>query len=335
MIRKLGDEMMKAQVSAVHRELYKVICEYGEVDATLKSSVYFGEAQLETFPTVGDFVELDYNPNGPSRILKTMERKTYFSRKDPDVGRGEQAVAANFDYVFIVTSMNYDFNVKRMERYLTVAWQSGAQPVIILTKADLVDDFSIYIDQLASVAIGVEIIPISSKTGYGLEQLESYVQEDKTIVFLGSSGVGKSSLLNALADNEIMKTSEIREDDSKGHHTTTHRQLIRLKSGATIIDTPGMRELGMWDISKGLGEAFQDVEALILGCRFSDCTHKNEPGCKINEALQNGTLTEDRWKSYLKLKKEAKYTEDKQGYLRTVKAWGKSVSKLQKSMKKR
>ncbi|MBE6024617.1 MAG: ribosome small subunit-dependent GTPase A [Cellulosilyticum sp.] len=324
---------MKAQISAVHRELYKVICQYGEVDAVLKSSIYFRDLQLETFPTVGDFVEIEYNPNGPSRIIKTLERKTYFSRKDPDEGKGEQAVAANFDYVFIVTSMNYDFNVKRMERYLTVAWQSGAQPVIILTKADLVEDFNVYIDELEAIAIGVDIIPISSKTGYGLEQLEPYVKEGKTIVFLGSSGVGKSSLLNALAGDEIMETSGIREDDSKGHHTTTHRQLIRLKSGAVIIDTPGMRELGMWDISVGLGEAFGEIEELILGCKFSDCTHKNEPGCKINEALESGMLQRDRWERYLKLKKEARYSENKEAYFKAAKEAGKSYAKFKKSNK--
>lgn len=333
-MRGKEDEVIRAQVSAVHRERYKVICKYGEVDAKLKSGVYFGEVQMETFPTVGDFVDIDYNPNGPSRILKTLERKTYFSRKDPDVGRGEQAVAANFDYVFIVTSMNHDFNVKKMERYLTVAWQSGAQPVIILTKADLVEDYSEYIDKLEMVAIGVDIIPVSSVTGYGMDELAPYVKEGKTIVFLGSSGVGKSSLLNALAGQDLMKTSGIRESDSRGHHTTTHRQLVKLESGAMIIDTPGMRELGMWDISVGLGEAFQDIETLILQCKFSDCTHKNEPGCKINEALADGTLSEARWKSYLKLKKEARYSENKQNYFQEAKAFGKTIGRIQKQIKK-
>lgn len=328
-------EIIKAQISAVHRELYKAICQYGEIDAKLKTSHYFGEIQLETFPTVGDYVELEYNPTGPSRILETLERKTYFSRPDPDVGKGEQAIAANFDYVGIVSSMNYDFNIKRLERYLTVAWQSGAQPIIILTKADLVEDYSEYIDQLEVMAIGVDIIPVSSKTGYGLEQLTPYIKEGNTLVFLGSSGVGKSSLLNALAGREIMGTGEIREEDSKGHHTTTHRQLIKLETGATIIDTPGMRELGMWDVSQGLGEAFQDIEILMLGCKFSDCTHKNEPGCKINEALDNHTLSQERWKSYLKLKREARYSEDKAAYLQAVKKYGKSVAKTKKQHQKK
>ena len=318
MNNNLERNIVRAQVSAVHRDLFKVICEYGERDANLKSSIYFNEVQLETFPTVGDFVEIEYNDNGPSRIIKTLERKTYFSRKDPDPNRGEQAVAANFDYVCIVTSMNHDFNLRRMERYLTVAWESGAQPIIVLTKADLTEHMEDYVSQLEYTAIGVQIIPVSSKTGYGLDELRPYVGEGKTVVFMGSSGVGKSTLINALAGCEIMDTGEIREDDSRGRHTTTHRQLIELPTGARVIDTPGMRELGMWDVSEGLSEAFGDIEELVCGCKFSDCTHKNEPGCKINEALIEGTLSPERWKRYLTLKKESQYAQKKQALLKSI-----------------
>lgn len=197
------------------------------------------------------------------------------------------------------------------------------------------EDYSWYINELEQVAIGVDIIPISSKTGFGLDKLEQFMKPEKTAVFLGSSGVGKSSLVNALAKKEIMKTNGIREDDAKGHHTTTYRQLIKLESGAMIIDTPGMRELGIWDITKGLGEAFQDVIELMLQCKFSDCSHTNEPGCKICEALNNGTLDSTRWLSYLKLKKQAKYSEDKVGYLQEVKKIGKLHSKQFKSHKRR
>ena len=311
MENKIENNIIKAQVVAVHRELFKVACEYGEKDAILKSSIYFNEVQVETFPTVGDFVEIEYNKDGVSRIIKTMERRTYFSRKDPDEGKGEQAVAANFDYVGIVTSMNHDFNINRMERYLTVAWQSGAQPIIILTKADLIEETAFYIDQLAYAAVGVEIIPVSAKTGYGLESLRKYMGSGKTIVFMGSSGVGKSTLINALAGCDVMDTGDIRENDSKGRHTTTHREMIELPTGAKVIDTPGMRELGMWDVSIGLGETFQDIEELIGECKFSNCSHNNEPGCKINEALSEGNLSEERWKRYLSLKREAKYVEKK------------------------
>ncbi len=322
-----------ARITAVHRELFEIVCRYGACHAVVKSSIYYDERNIETFPAIGDFVLIEYNPSGPSRIIKTLERKSYFSRRDPDVGRGEQIVAANFDYVFIVMSLNNDFNTKRLERYLAASWQSGATPLIILTKTDLLEDYSDYINELEQVAIGVEIIPISSMTGFGLEGLKRFIEPGKTIVFLGSSGVGKSSLVNALVGESLMKTNSIREDDAKGHHTTTHRQLIRLSNGAMIIDTPGMRELGVWDISVGLEEAFQDIKELILDCRFSDCTHGNEPGCKIREALQGGTLEEERWRRYLKLKREAKYSEAKVAYKEREQKKGKVYSKKDKKFK--
>ena len=327
--------MIPARITAVHRELFEIVCSHGACHAVVKSSIYYDETNRETFPAIGDFVLIDYNPSGPSRIMKTLERKSCFSRKDPDVGRGEQIVAANFDYVFIVMSLNNDFNTKRLERYLAAAWQSGATPIVVLTKIDLLEDYSDYMDELEQVAIGVDIIPISSKTGFGLEALERFMQPSKTVVFLGSSGVGKSSLVNALAGEGLMKTNNIREDDAKGHHTTTHRQLIKLNNGAMIIDTPGMRELGMWDVSVGLGEAFQDIKELILGCKFSDCTHGNEPGCRVREALEEGTLEEERWKSYLKLKREAKYSEAKMAYKEAVRNKGKAYSKVAKKFKEK
>lgn len=327
--------MIPARVTAVHRELFEIVCSYGVCHAVVKSSIYYDERNAEMFPAIGDFVLINYNPSGPSRIIKTLERKSYFSRKDPDVGRGEQIVAANFDYVFIAMSLNNDFNTKRLERYLAASWQSGAIPVIILTKIDLLEDYSEYMSELEQVAIGIEIIPISSKTGFGLEGLKHFMQPGKTIVFLGSSGVGKSSLVNTLAEEELMKTNSIREDDAKGHHTTTHRRLVRLSNGAMIIDTPGMRELGMWDISTGLGETFQDIKELILECKFSDCTHGNEPGCKVREALERGTLEEIRWKSYLKLKREAKYSEAKAAHKENTHKKSKAYSKVDKNFKEK
>ena len=259
----------------------------------------------EMFPTVGDFVLIDYNKDGDSRIIKTLERKAYFSRRDPDKGRGEQAVAANFDTVFIMQSLNHDFNPKRMERYLTAARQSKAEPVIVLTKADLTDDYLPYILETSRVAQGVKTCVVSSKTGYGMEELSPYLQKGKTLVFLGSSGVGKSSLVNALAGEQIMDVNGIREDDSKGRHTTTHRELIMLSSGVMIIDTPGMRELGLWDADAGVSDAFADVEALFARCRFSDCRHDTEPGCAVKAALADGTLDPARWEVYIRLKVES------------------------------
>ena len=240
-----------ARVTAVHKERYQIVCEHGETYARLKTREYYVDG--EVFPTTGDFVMVEYVPDGDSRILSTLPRRTYFSRRDPDKGRGEQAVAANFDYVFLMQSLNLDFNPKRMERYLTLTWQSRAVPVVVLTKADLAEDYSGYLAEVERVAAGVDVHIVSARTGYGMAGLQQYLVPGKTVVFLGSSGVGKSSLVNALAGQEVMTAGEIREDDSKGRHTTTHRQLLRLKSGVMVIDTPGMRELGMWGVDGGLG----------------------------------------------------------------------------------
>ena len=323
--------VIPARVTAVHRERYQLVCQYGEIYARLKTKEYYVE--FEEFPTTGDFVLINYIPNGDSQIIKTLPRKTFFSRLDPTPGRGEQTVAANFDYVFIMQSLNHDFNEKRLERYMTLAWQSGATPIIVLTKADLVEDYEEYIASIEVVAPGVEVHPVSSKTGYGMEKLEKYLQPEKTVVFLGSSGVGKSSLVNALAGEEIMNVNDIREDDSKGRHTTTHRQLIMLKSGAMIIDTPGMRGLGMWDVSIGLGEAFEDVEQYLGKCKFADCKHMTEPGCAIKGAVAEGNLSQERWESYCKLKNEARYSDDKTAYMRDKVKWHKEIAKNNKRMK--
>ncbi len=321
-----------ARITAVHKGRFGIVSQYGESFAQLKSKEYFYDG--EDFPTVGDFVLIDYVEDGDSRITATLKRKTYFSRRDPDKGRGEQAVAANFDYVFIMQSLNNDFNPKRLERYLTATWQSGAEPVILLTKADLTDDYLPYILETSRVAENVETHIVSAKTGYGIDKLSKYMQKGKTLVFLGSSGVGKSSLVNTFAEKVIMDTNGIREDDSKGRHTTTHRELIMLKNGAMIIDTPGMRELGMWDVSDGLGEAFADVEKFIGKCKFRDCKHEGEPGCAVREAIDNGELDANRFESYKKIKAEVKFADNKTDFLRQKQQWGKNLRKFEKQKKK-
>lgn len=323
-----------ARITAVHKERYALVCEHGETYGRLKTKEYFGG--FEEFPTTGDFVLILYNPHGDSQIIKTLPRKTFFSRKDPTPGRGEQAVASNFDYVFIMQSLNQDFNTKRLERYLTLAWQPGALPVVVLTKADLVEEHESYVRIAEGFAVGAPVYAVSSRTGAGLSSLAEYMVPGKTIVFLGSSGVGKSSLVNALAGEEIMAVNGIREFDSKGRHTTTHRQLILLKNGAMMIDTPGMRELGMWNVSNGLGGAFSDVEQYYLGkCRFSDCSHRTEPGCAIKEAIAAGELSQERWESYRNLKAEASYADDKGAFLRQKQQRNKSITKFQRQKNRR
>ncbi len=319
-----------ARVTAQHKERYEIVCRHGMTHARLKTKEYY--AGTQAFPTTGDFVMINYIPNGDSQIIATLPRHTFFSRREPGSVPRDQAVAANFDYVFIMQSLNMDFNPKRLERYLTLAWQSGAAPVILLTKADLVEDYWEYLTQVERVAAGVSIHVVSAHTGHGLERLNAYLQPGKTVVFLGSSGVGKSSLVNALAGEEIMTVNGIRENDSKGRHTTTHRQLIRLKSGVMIIDTPGMRELGMWEVSEGISDAFSDVERFIGKCRFSDCRHLYEPGCAIWQAIAFGELDAERWASYQKLNEEAVSSEE---LIRRKREWQKSLRKGDKLKKRR
>lgn len=322
-----------ARITATYRNRYEIICDKGVGFAHLKASEYYEGDEL--YPTTGDFIMLDWQDNSESRILKTLPRKTCFSRLDPSSsGHYAQTIAANFDYVFIMQSLNHDFNARRLERYLTLTWQSGAIPVVILTKSDLVDDYTDKLRAAERLAPSVCVYPVSSFTGEGIDELSEFLKPGKTIVFLGSSGVGKSSLVNALAGEEIMSTSSIREDDSRGRHTTTHRQLIMLKSGAMIIDTPGMRELGMWDVSEGLTQSFNDIEEYLGNCKFTNCRHQSEPGCAIKAAINSGELSKERWESYCKLKAEAKYTEDKEGYLRDKQQLHKTISKMNKSKKK-
>lgn len=300
-----------ARVTAVHKERYGLICEAGECFGRLKASVYYRTGH-EDFPTVGDFVLIRPNPSGDCQITKTLPRRSFFARRDPYPGRLKpQAVAANFDTVLLVQSLNENFNLSRLQRYLVQARQSGGEPVIVLTKCDLPGEHGPLLKAAQEVSGGAPVCPVSAKTGEGLALLDPWLQPGRTLALLGSSGVGKSSLINRLAGEELMATGEIREQDGRGRHTTTHRQLLRLPSGALVIDTPGMRELGLWDVSAGIRESFEDVERLIGQCRFSNCRHETEPGCAVREALQTGALSPERWKSYQSLKEEAAVSRPK------------------------
>lgn len=315
-----------ARVTAQHKERYEIVCAHGSTCARLKTKEYYVEDAL--FPTVGDYVMINYIENGDSQILSTLPRRTCFFRREPGPIPRDQAVAANFDWVFLLQSMNQNFNPARLERYLALAWQSGATPVIVLTKADLAASYDAYLAEAARVAPGVDVHAISTRTGFGMETLRPYLQSGKTLVFLGSSGVGKSSLVNALAGEEIMTVSGIREADGRGRHTTTHRQLSRLPSGALIIDTPGMRELGMAEAEDGLAEAFSDVEQYLGRCRFRDCRHEKEPGCAVKSAIAAGALDPARWERYRKLRDEAQSHEEA---LRRKKEWSKNVALSRKA----
>ena len=321
-----GRSGIPARIVAQHKERYELVCQYGHAFARLKTKEYY--AGTELFPTVGDYVALQYIENGDSQILATLPRRSFFARKEPGPIPRDQAVAANFDWVFLLQSMNQNFNPARLERYLALAWQSGATPVILLTKADLAEDPADYLRRAARVAPGVELHAVSARRGLGLDGLSPYLQPGKTLVFLGSSGVGKSSLVNALAGEKIMTVSGIRETDGRGRHTTTHRQLIRLPGGALIIDTPGMRELGMAEATEGLSETFSDVEQYLGRCRFRDCRHEKEPGCAVKAAIAAGDLDPARWERYRKLRTEAQSHEEA---LRRKKEWSKTVALSRKA----
>ena len=305
-----------ARVSAVHKERYGLITPFGMTYGFLKPGNYMLGDQ--PYPTTGDFVRIEFNPSGDSRIIETLPRRSLFSRMEAGPLMREQAVAANFDYVLLVTSLNHDFNPRRMERYLTVAFNSGASPVIVLTKADLCPDYQSKIAEMEITAPGVPVHAVSVYTGLGMDALGQYARPRATLVLLGSSGVGKSSLLNALAGSYEMRVNSTRDvDSSKGRHTTTHRQLIMLDSGAMVIDTPGMRELGMWCAGDGLDAAFPDVEAVLArGCRFSNCRHESEPGCAVRAALENGELDPERWRRYQALQAENRRSDERQALKR-------------------
>lgn len=340
-IEAIPDGLLPGRVIELRRERFTVMTEHGDVMAVLKGSFYHSAETRVDFPCVGDFVLLHYNESGDSLIAKVLPRRSKFSRADYSghtVGYAktirEQVVATNFDYVFILTSLNWDFNVTRIMRYLTQARQSGGQPVIILTKADLVEDYNRPISEVKQSIPDVPVHAICSHTRLGLNELDSYLMPGKTVIFLGMSGVGKSSLLNTLIEQDVMKVQAIREVDSRGRHTTTHRQLFMLPSGTMVIDTPGMRELGIFDADEGIRAGFSDVEEWFQQCRFTDCRHQGEPGCAILAALGDGSLPRERWEQYVAQQHENKYVQDKTSYLIDKRARNKTIAMSSKQTKK-
>ncbi len=293
------------RVSSQTKNVYKVITENGEILAEISGKFYFNVKVLSEFPAVGDFVMIDRmdNSQGNGIIHHILTRKSVFARKVAGTQEDLQVVATNIDTVFICMSLNNDFNLRRLERYLSIAWDSGAIPVVVLTKSDLCTELENRLNEVSSIAIGVEVY-VTGASDDEYQSLKKYLSEGQTVAFIGSSGVGKSTLINRLLGQNVLDTSEIRSDD-KGRHTTTRRELIMLPDSGVVIDTPGMRELGI--ISADLSKSFADIDEIAIECKFNDCTHTNEPKCAVLKAIQEGILSFERLEGYRKLKKEIKY----------------------------
>ncbi|MDR3511401.1 MAG: ribosome small subunit-dependent GTPase A [Caulobacteraceae bacterium] len=292
--------LIPGRVIVQQRGLFHLATERGELAAEPTGRLLHAGGD---YPVAGDWVAAAEHPGGAS-IHAVLPRRTAFVRRAANTSHEAQVVAANVDVALLTASLNADFNPRRLERYLAAAWQSGARPVVVLTKADLSPDLDAARAAAEAVAFGEPVVCVSALTGEGLAALLAHLAAGETAVLLGSSGVGKSTLVNALMGEGRMDTGAIRQDDARGRHTTTHRELVRLPGGALLLDTPGMRELGLWDAEEAVGALFEDVEAIAGSCRYSDCGHRSEPGCAVRAALETGALDPGRWAGWRKLQKE-------------------------------
>lgn len=304
----LYPNLILGRVISQYSNLYRVVTDNGEFLASVSGKYEFLTQNIEQYPVVGDFVMLDRSTDqgGNGIIHYTLQRKSAFKRKAVGVDGQAQVISANIDIVFICMAMNENYNIRRLERYLCVAWDSGALPIVLMTKSDLCNNANELLNEARSIAIGADVLITSSKDESAFEQVIPYLKEGITACFIGSSGVGKSTLINKLLGSDTLATYQIREKDGRGRHTTTRRELLVLPCGGIVIDTPGMRELGI--DSADISKTFSDIDELISKCRFSNCSHTNEPGCAILDAIQMGLLSVKRFENYQKLKQEMLYS---------------------------
>lgn len=307
-----NQEYVIGRVALEHKRTYRLLTEYGELLAEVSGKLRFDALGREDFPAVGDWCVLKARPDeGRATIISILPRKSKFSRKVAGKTTDEQIVATNIDTVFLVNALNQDFNVRRIERYLLATWESGANPVIVLNKADLCQDIEKKVTEVESVALGVPIIVISCEEGKGVEKLEQFLSQGQTVALLGSSGVGKSTLTNLLVGRDLQEVQDVRLGDDRGRHTTTARELIVIPNKGVLIDTPGMRELQLWEADQGIDHSFRDIEELAEKCQYRDCSHEKEPNCAVKNAIETSVLDQKRYNNYVKLQKELAYVERK------------------------
>ena len=304
--------LVPARVARADRDRYVVLDEGGARSAELAGRLRHEARSRAELPAVGDWVALRPGAASSAIIDAVLPRSSAFVRKVAGETTEEQVVAANVDTVFLVSGLDGDFNPRRIERYLASAWESGAEPVVVLNKADLAEDLEARIAQVEAAAPGVGVVAMSALAGQGLDSLAPWLGACRTVALIGSSGVGKSTLVNALLGEERQATARVREDDSRGRHTTTHRELVPLPGGALLLDTPGMRELQLWGDESGLDGVFPEVTALAQRCRFRDCHHESEPGCAVLGALESGELEPERLESWRKLQRELQWLAARQ-----------------------
>ncbi len=299
----LHEELVLARISEQHRDIYRVITEEEELHATISGKLRYQAISSTDLPGVGDWAMVE-RVQERAIIHQILHRRSVIRRKAAGTSQAMQVLAANVDAVFVCMSLDNDFNLRRLERYLSLVYSSMATPVIVLTKADLVDSVDARLAEISAMSPGTDVVACSGLAESGYQSILPHITEGKTVVFLGSSGVGKSTLINRLLGSELLATKEVRKD-GKGRHATTHRQLLLLPNGGIVIDTPGMRELqlGYADLSR----SFEDIESLSLECKFNDCSHTSEPECGVQEAIRSGDLTPERLQNYKKLHKELGY----------------------------